>query len=93
MSLVGLHVPSPIAETKPVFDWRDPLLFLLGVGHVTRSVHLQPAECAAVKCDISMPGMSGCGDQCLRSPSDGGRLCVPLSTNTMRNKSKPVPIS
>ena len=27
MSLEGLHVPSPIAETMPVFDWRDPLLF------------------------------------------------------------------
>ena len=27
MSLEGLHVPSPVAGTKPVFYWRDPLLF------------------------------------------------------------------
>ncbi len=27
MSLKGLPVPSSIANSKPVFDWRDPLLF------------------------------------------------------------------
>ena len=27
MSLEGLHVPSSITDLKPVFDWRDPLLF------------------------------------------------------------------
>ncbi len=27
MSLEGLHVPSSISNSKPVFDWRDPLLF------------------------------------------------------------------
>jgi hypothetical protein len=44
MSLEGLHVPSPIAETMPVFDWRDPLLFLLGVGHVTSASKAEGAE-------------------------------------------------
>jgi len=27
MSFEGLHVPSSIGDSKPVFDWRDPLLF------------------------------------------------------------------